>query len=206
MKINDYDFPIEPKVQELLNDYNEQIYAPKKNHLFRALELCPLKETKVVILGQDPYPTAGDACGLSFSVDREEKLPKSMINMYKELSEDLNINRTSGDLTDWAKQGVLLLNTVLTVEIGNANSHRKLGWQTSTDAIIEQVNNQGKVVFVLLGKQAQDYEKVIDTASNTIIKLPHPSPLSAYRGFFGSKLYSKVNVALKNYGHAPINW
>ncbi len=205
MKVNDYNFEINDKVSELLANYDEEKYAPKKSEIFRALELTKLSEVKVVILGQDPYPTKGDACGLSFSVNREDKLPKSLINMYKELQSDLGITATSGDLSTWAKSGVLLLNTVLTVEISKANSHHDYGWQETTNQIIKQVAQKGDVVFVLLGKQAQKYEELVKD-NNMIIKQAHPSPLSAYRGFFGSKIFSEINKCLESVNKAPINW
>ncbi len=205
MKVNDYDFEINDKISELLENYDESKYAPKKSEIFKALELTKLSEVKVVILGQDPYPTAGDACGLSFSVNRDTKLPKSLINIYKELNDDLGIEATSGDLTTWAQSGVLLLNTVLTVEISKANSHHDYGWQETTNQIIEQVAQKGDVVFVLLGKQAQKYEDLVKE-NNMIIKQAHPSPLSAYRGFLGSKIFSEINNCLKRVKKSPINW
>ncbi len=201
-----YDLVFDKKVTELLENYDDNLYAPKRDEVFRALDLTPLDQVSVCILGQDPYPVKGDACGLSFSVNREDKLPKSLKNMFKELESDLGIVRTNGDLSDMAKQGVLLLNTILTVEIGNANSHKNLGWQTTTDHIIKQVSDQGDVVFVLLGKQAHEYEKLVDDSKNIIIKEFHPSPLSAYRGFFGSKLYSKINEALRSLEKKELTW
>lgn len=205
MKISGYEFAIPNKVNDLLDNYNENLYGPAKGDIFRALKLCPLKDVKVVIIGQDPYPSKGDACGLSFSVNRSEKLPKSLNNMYKELVEDLNIKRTSGDLSDWAKQGVLLLNTVLTVEYSKANSHHNLGWLEVSEQIIKQVAAKQNVVFILLGKQAQNYSSLLGE-NNFVICAPHPSPLSAYRGFFGSKIYSKTNEQLKKLSLEPIKW
>ncbi len=203
MEINGYEFELNDEVKKLLADYKAD-YAPPKDQVFRALELTPLAEVKVVILGQDPYPVPGDACGLSFSVDRTEKLPKSLNNMYKELVSDLGIARKSGDLSDWAMQGVLLLNTVLTVTENDANSHRKKGWLDVTHEIIEQVAAKENVVFVLLGKQAEQNLKLIGDCPTVIA--PHPSPLSAYRGFFGSNLYSQINDELENVGESPIKW
>ncbi len=205
MQINGYEFDLPKQVEELLANYNEEIYSPKKQNIFRSLELCPLDHVKVVILGQDPYPGFNDACGLSFSVDREANLPKSLNNMYKELEADLNIKRTTGDLSDWAKQGVLLLNTVFTVEYTKANSHRDLGWLQVSEQILKQVASKQNIVFILLGKQAQAYESLVGEG-NIIINAPHPSPLSAYRGFFGSKIYSQTNEQLKNISQVPINW
>lgn len=205
MQVGSYQFNIPERINDLLENYDDQIYGPPKQDIFRALELCPLAQVKVVIIGQDPYPTKGDACGLSFSVNRQDKLPKSLINMYKELADDLNINRTSGDLSDWAKQGVLLLNTVLTVEYTKANSHHKLGWLSVSEEILKQVAAKENIVFILLGKQAEKYCTLIGE-KNIIITAPHPSPLSAYRGFFGSKIYSKTNNELKKISQEPINW
>ncbi len=200
-----YTFELPKTVQNLLDTYDDEIYGPPKKDIYRALELCPLNRVKVVIIGQDPYPTKGDACGLSFSVNRNEKLPKSLNNMYKELESDLNIKRTSGDLSDWAKQGVLLLNTVFTVEYTKANSHHKLGWLEVSEQIINQVASKGNIIFILLGKQAQNYAPLIGE-NNIIINAPHPSPLSAYRGFFGSEIYSKTNIELKKISQEAINW
>ncbi len=205
MQINGYEFPVTKAVTQLLENYDDDKYAPVKTKIFRSLELTSLNDVKVVILGQDPYPTPGDACGLSFSVERSEKLPKSLINIFKELKSDLNIERVNGDLSDWAKQGVLLLNTILTVEQTKANSHRKIGWQETTNSIINQVADKGNVVFVLLGKQAQAYEKLIDGRC-PIINAPHPSPLSAYRGFFDSKIFSEINIELCKLDLTTINW
>ncbi len=205
MKINGYEFQIEPEIKVLIDHYNDEIYSPSKKNLFKSLELTSLKDVKVVILGQDPYPSKGDAMGLSFSVNRDTKLPKSLINMFKELESDLGIKRSNGNLEDLASQGVLLLNTILSVEISKANSHRNLGWQVTTDQIISQVASQKGIIFILLGKQAQNYEKMIDE-NNYIIKAPHPSPLSAYRGFFGSKIFSKANEILIKTERDPIKW
>lgn len=205
MELNGYQFEIEPTVKVLIDNYDNDKYSPKKCELFKALELTSLNDVKVVILGQDPYPTKGDAMGLSFSVTRNNKLPKSLINIFKELENDLGIERTDGNLEYLAKQGVLLLNTILSVEVSKANSHRKLGWQTTTDQIIKQVAKRGDIIFILLGKQAQSYQNLIGE-NNYIINSPHPSPLSAYRGFFGSKIFSKTNEILIKLGREPINW
>ena len=163
---------------------------------------------KVVILGQDPYHGFGQAHGLSFSVQKGTLLPPSLRNIYKELQEDLGGElSTEGDLSHWAKQGVLLLNTVLTVEEGNANSHKGMGWERLTNRLIESLNELNHpVIFILWGKPAQDKEKLITNPSHVILKAPHPSPLSAYRGFFGSKPFSKVNEILIQQGQTPICW
>ena len=200
-----YEITLSKEVKNLLNNYDDNKYAPKKEEIFKALALTPLQEVKVVWLGQDPYPTFGDAMGLSFSINKGVKNPRSLNNMFKELESDLNIKRTNGDLTDWAKQGVLLLNTILTVEIGNANSHKKLGWQQTTDQIIKQLSDQENIIFVLLGNQAHKYQELISD-NNIIIKYSHPSPLSARHSFFGSKLYSEINDNLIRLNKKPIIW
>jgi len=204
--LNGYEIFLTNQVEKLLDNYDENLYAPTKNEIFKALELTSLEEIKVVILGQDPYPNYGDACGLSFSVERSEKLPKSLVNIFKEIQLEYGHLRTVGDLTDWAKQGVLLLNTILTVEIGKANSHRKLGWEVTTNHIIQQINKKNQVIFLLLGKQAQKYKSLIDTQKHVIIETAHPSPLSSYRGFFGSNIFKNINNALIKQEKEPIKW
>ena len=182
---------------------------PPKPHWFEALNTTPLDKVKVVILGQDPYPTKGHAHGLCFSVQKNvTPLPKSLQNINKELYDDLEIdNSHAGYLFPWAKQGVLLLNAVLTVEEGKANAHKEKGWETFTDKVISIVNTQCKnVVFVLWGAYAQKKGKYIDTSKHLVINDPHPSPLSAYRGFWGSKPFSRVNEYLKSQGKEPIAW
>lgn len=186
---------------------NETIYPPKEQ-IYQALNLTPYGQVKVCILGQDPYHGVNQANGLAFSVHQDQKLPPSLRNIYKELETDLEIPQaTHGDLTHWAKQGVLLLNTVLTVRQSQANSHHGLGWENLTDHIITLLNNQeNPIVFILWGKQAQQKETMIDTTKHAVIKSVHPSPLSAYRGFFGSKPFSQTNDLLKTLGLDPINW
>ncbi len=182
---------------------------PPKNLWFHALNSTPLDEVKVLILGQDPYPTKGHAHGLCFSaLDPIEPLPKSLNNIYKELKSDLNIdNSHSANLSPWAEQGVLLLNAVLTVEEGVANAHKGRGWEQFTDKIIELVSSECEnVVFVLWGAYAQKKSRLIDEKKHLILKAPHPSPLSAYRGFWGSKPFSKINAYLEQEAKKPINW
>ncbi len=182
---------------------------PTKENRFKALNLTPIKNIKVVILGQDPYPTAGHAHGLCFSVEQgTNPLPKSLQNIYKELYSDLAIdNSHTGDLSSWAEQGVLLLNAVLSVEEGAANSHKGRGWEKFTDKIISEVNKKcDGVVFVLWGAYAQKKSKIIDKNRHYIINDPHPSPLSAYRGFFGSKPFSRINRYLQDQKREPIDW
>jgi len=182
---------------------------PKKELWFSALNSTPLDEVKVVILGQDPYPTKGHAHGLCFSALPEvSPLPKSLLNIYKELQSDQNIdNMHTPHLQPWAEQGVLLLNAVLTVTEGEANSHKNQGWERFTDKIIEIVNeNSTHVVFVLWGTYAQKKGKKIDAKKHLILNDPHPSPLSAYRGFWDSKPFSKTNSYLREQGKQEINW
>ena len=206
--------------EEMEKDYYQQLQAfvqkrraevrvfPEEKNVFNALELTPFESVKVVILGQDPYHGFGQAHGLSFSVQKGIPLPPSLKNIYKELQEDIGGEfPTEGDLSHWAKQGVLLLNTVLTVEEGNANSHKGMGWERLTNRLIESLNELNHpVIFILWGKPAQDKEKLITNPSHVILKSPHPSPLSAYRGFFGSKPFSRINDILIQQGQIPIRW
>ncbi|MCO4781785.1 MAG: uracil-DNA glycosylase [Candidatus Cloacimonetes bacterium] len=183
-----------------------EVYPPK--HLrFRAFELTPFDQVKVVVLGQDPYPGVNQAHGLSFSVERNCKIPKSLINIYKELSSDLSIKTPKhGNLESWAEQGVLLLNTVLSVRKSEAASHRNKGWENFTDQILEQLcTTHSNLVFILWGKDAQKKEKLI-VGDHLVLKSAHPSPLAAYRGFFGSKPFSKVNDYLSRVNKKKINW
>ncbi|WP_413112992.1 uracil-DNA glycosylase [Thaumasiovibrio sp. DFM-14] len=184
------------------------IYPPEKD-VFSAFELTPLDDVKVVILGQDPYHGPNQAHGLCFSVLPAVKVPPSLANMYKELATDIAGFEIPehGYLKSWAEQGVLLLNTVLTVEQGKAHSHAKLGWETFTDRVIEIVNQHCEgVVFLLWGSHAQKKGRKIDTTRHHVLAAPHPSPLSAYRGFFGSKPFSKTNQLLKEKGKVAIDW
>nr|WP_188205971.1 uracil-DNA glycosylase [Alkalibacillus aidingensis] len=188
--------------------YQSKVIYPPYNQIFRALNLTSFKDTKVVILGQDPYHGEKQANGLSFSVNQGTKIPPSLKNIYKELAEDIGCDIPEhGDLTHWATEGVLLLNTILTVEDGKPNSHKLLGWEELTNQIIELLSNyKDHVVFILWGKQALEKQKFIDQTRHTIIHGPHPSPLSAYRGFFGSKPFSQTNHNLIQNGQEPINW
>ena len=206
--------------EEMEKDYYQQLQTfvqkrrtevrvfPEEKNVFNALKLTPFESVKVVILGQDPYHGFGQAHGLSFSVQKGTPLPPSLKNIYKELQEDIGGELPKeGDLSHWAKQGVLLLNTVLTVEEGNANSHKGMGWETLTNRFIESLNElKHPVIFILWGKPAQDKEKLITNPNHVILKAPHPSPLSAYRGFFGSKPFSRVNDILIQQGQTPIRW
>ena len=189
-------------------EYEAGNVFPPKELIFSAFEHTPYEQVKVVILGQDPYHVAGQSHGLAFSVQKGVKIPPSLRNMYKELANDLAIEPAShGNLTSWADQGVLLLNTVLTVREGEANSHQKQGWERFTDRVIEVLNErEDPIVFVLWGKPAQQKTTMIDATKHIIIQSFHPSPLSARRGFFGSKPFSKVNDALISLGKQPIDW
>ena len=203
-----------PKIDELNNmikEIDEQrltktIYPPKEQ-VFRVFDL-PLKDIKVVILGQDPYHNPDQACGLSFSVNDGVPLPKSLINIYKELHDDLGIKPAkTGNLESWFNQGVFLLNAVLTVEKNSPASHSKMGWENFTDYIIENISEKNEnVVFVLWGAYARSKNKLIDPSKHKIIESAHPSPLSAYRGFFGSKVFSQINSYLAKKGRGTINF
>jgi uracil-DNA glycosylase len=189
-----------------LNANNVRIFPPM-NSVFRALELVNFNEAKVLILGQDPYHGIGQANGLSFSVNKKIIVPPSLKNIFLELKNDLNIPISShGDLTSWAKQKILLLNSILTVEQGRPNSHQELGWDQLTNKIISQLSLRGDMIFVLWGNIAQKKFHLIDKNVNTILCAPHPSPLSAYRGFFGCKHFSEINKILIENGSDEINW
>lgn len=181
---------------------------PKGAEYFRALDLTPLDQVKVVILGQDPYHGAGQAHGLCFSVQPGVRIPPSLVNIYKELKADLGIAPAShGFLDDWARQGVLLLNSVLTVEEARAASHQGQGWERFTDAVIRLVNERCEgVVFMLWGAYAQKKAAFVDKKRHLVLTAPHPSPLSAHNGFFGSRHFSKANAFLAERGKTPIDW
>lgn len=193
------------KVKEEYSKY--QIFPPSKE-VFSAFELTPLSEVKVVILGQDPYHNVGQAHGLCFSVRPDVDIPPSLVNIYKELHDDLGCDIPNhGFLEKWARQGVLLLNTVLTVRAHQANSHRGIGWEEFTDAAIRVLNQQDRpIVYILWGAPAQRKAQMLNNPKHLILKAPHPSPLSAYRGFFGSKPFSQTNAFLEKNGLAPIDW
>ncbi|MHC9533011.1 uracil-DNA glycosylase [Dellaglioa sp. L3N] len=192
----------------IANEYQNEIIYPEQKRIFESFNLTPISNVKVCLLGQDPYHEKHQAHGLSFSVLPGEKIPPSLRNMYQELETDLGIKPVNhGYLKAWAEQGILMLNSVLTVREGAANSHRNHGWEMLTDAVIEQLSAADQpVIFVLWGKTAQNKIKLIDTERNFVIISPHPSPLSAYRGFFGSKPFSKINQKLISWGLEPINW
>lgn len=206
---DEFEAPYYEKLRQFLKkEYQEQVIFPEMNHIWEAFEWTPYDKVKVVILGQDPYHGPNQAHGLSFSVQPTIKTPPSLVNIYKELQSDLGISPVNhGYLKAWAEQGVLLLNTVLTVRNGQANSHRGQGWETLTDAVIKKLNERATpIVFILWGKPSISKLKLIDTTRHAVITAPHPSPLSAYRGFFGSKPFSKTNEALIKFGETPINW
>ena len=197
------------RFMEMINkEYNTKTIYPPKNYIFNALKLTPYSNTKVVIVGQDPYHGEGEAHGLSFSVQEGIKLPPSLKNIYKELYDDLGIlPSTTGDLTKWGKEGVLLLNAVLTVEKDKPASHRNLGWERLTDYIIKILNQKEEpVVFILWGNFAKEKAKLITNPNHYIITSPHPSPFSARYGFFGSKPFSKANNFLKEHNIKEVDW
>ncbi len=214
---NDWLEPLKPEFQKpyyrklfekVREEYNTRKIFPASEDIFTAFHLTPLADVKVVILGQDPYHNDGQAHGLCFSVKPEVEIPPSLVNIYQELHDDLGCYiPNNGYLVKWAKQGVLLLNTVLTVRAHAANSHRGIGWEEFTDACIRICSEQDRpMVFILWGKPAQTKKSMLHNPKHLILEAPHPSPLSAYRGFFGSKPFSKTNEYLQANGLAPIDW
>lgn len=214
---NDWLTPLSPEFKKpyyaglykkIREEYSKQQIFPPADEIFTAFELTPLSEVKVVIIGQDPYHGEGQAHGLCFSVKPDIETPPSLVNIYKELNTDLGCYiPNNGYLTKWAKQGVLLLNTVLTVRAHQANSHRGIGWEEFTDAAIRILNEQDRpIVYLLWGKPAQAKKNMLNNPKHLILEAPHPSPLSAYRGFFGCQHFSKTNEFLKENGLAPIDW
>lgn len=189
-------------------EYRTNIIYPERDEIFSAFAYTPFEKVKVVMLGQDPYHGAGQAHGLSFSVKPGIPVPPSLVNIFKELNDDMAIPVPEhGYLLKWAQQGVFMLNTVLTVRAGEAHSHRKKGWERFTDEVIRAINNKDEsVVFWLWGKPAESKLKLITNNKHLVLIAPHPSPLSVYRGFFGSKPFSKTNAFLIQNGKAPIDW
>lgn len=193
------------KVKE---EYRNHLVFPPKDQVFNAFAHTSYEAVKVVIIGQDPYHNVGQAHGLCFSVKEDVEIPPSLVNIYQELHDDLGCYiPNNGNLTKWAKQGVLLLNTVLTVRAHQANSHKGIGWETFTDHVIELVDQKKEpVVFLLWGSPAQKKAEMLHNPNHLILKAPHPSPLSAYRGFFGCRHFSKTNDFLTGNGLSPIDW
>ena len=189
-------------------EYKTHTIYPPADDIFNAFHFTPLEQVKVVILGQDPYHEPGQAHGLCFSVKPDVEVPPSLVNIYKELQDDLGCRiPNNGYLVKWAKQGVLMLNTVLTVRAHQANSHRGIGWEQFTDAVIRAVDAQDRpIVFLLWGRPAQMKKSMLHNPKHLILEAPHPSPLSAYRGFFGCKHFSQTNAFLEKNGLAPIDW
>ena len=214
---NDWQQPLEVEFKKpyykdlykkVLEEYRSRQIFPNPDDIFNAFHLTPLKDVKVVILGQDPYHNDGQAHGLCFSVKPDVEVPPSLVNIYKELQDDLGCRiPNNGYLVKWAKQGVLMLNTVLTVRAHQANSHRGIGWEQFTDAVIRAVDAQDRpIVFLLWGRPAQMKKSMLHNPKHLILEAPHPSPLSAYRGFFGCKHFSQANEFLKEHGIEPIDW
>ena len=194
--------------QFVKQEYSSTQVFPPADDIFNAFHLTPLNEVKVVIIGQDPYHNVGQAHGLCFSVKPDVDLPPSLVNIYQELKDDLGCKiPNNGYLVKWAKLGVLMLNTVLTVRAHMANSHHGKGWEQFTDAAIRALNEQNRpIVFILWGRPAQMKKSMLNNPNHLILEAPHPSPLSAYRGFFGSKPFSKTNKFLEEHGLKPIDW
>jgi uracil-DNA glycosylase len=194
--------------KKVKREYETGIVYPPSEDIFNAFHLTPFHKVKVVILGQDPYHQHGQAHGLCFSVKPEVAIPPSLVNIYQELKSDLQIQPPShGYLEDWAKQGVLMLNTVLTVRAHQANSLRGIGWEEFTDAAIQALNKKEEpIVFILWGRPAQMKKRMLNNPKHLILEAPHPSPLSVYRGFYGSKPFSKTNQFLQEQGEEPICW
>lgn len=214
---NDWLEPLKPEFgkdyykklhKRIVEEYNSVQVFPPADDLFNAFHYTPLSEVKAVIIGQDPYHGDGQAHGLCFSVKKGVDIPPSLVNIYAELHDDLGCEIPNhGCLEKWAKQGVLLLNTVLTVRAHQALSHRGIGWEQFTDAAIRILNKQDRpIVFILWGRPAQEKSKMLDNPKHLVLKAPHPSPLSAYRGFFGSKPFSCTNEFLEKNGVLPIDW
>ena len=194
--------------QTVTTEYKTHQVFPPADDIFNAFHFTPFHDVKVVILGQDPYHGDGQAHGLCFSVKPEVAIPPSLVNIYQELHDDLGCTIPShGYLTKWAKQGVLMLNTVLTVRAHQANSHRGIGWEEFTDAAITALNKEDRpIVFILWGRPAQMKKRMLNNPKHLILEAPHPSPLSSYRGFFGSRPFSQTNNFLVANGLAPIDW
>lgn len=193
-------------ISNIKSEYKKNVVFPLEKNIFNAFINTPFNSVKVVILGQDPYHGEGEAHGLSFSVKNGVPMPPSLANIFKELYEDTGIKRTNTDLSDWSSQGVLLLNSILTVQKDRPLSHSKYEWEKFTDVVIKRLSDKGGVIFVLWGNFARSKKVLINNSKNYIIESVHPSPLSCYRGFFGSKVFSRVNNILKKNGLDEIKW
>ena len=205
----EYAKPYYKKLYQFVNEeYRTRQIFPPGNDIFNAFHLTPLSKVKAVILGQDPYHNDGQAHGLCFSVNKGVEIPPSLVNIYKELHDDIGfVIPNHGCLTKWAEQGVLLLNTVLTVRAHQANSHRNMGWEQFTDAAIMALNTQDRpIVFMLWGRPAREKRKLLTNPKHLILEAAHPSPLSAYSGFFGCRHFSKCNQFLTAHGIEPVDW
>ena len=214
---NDWLEPLSPEFKKdyyrvlynkVVEEYKEKTIFPPSEEIFSAFDLTPLSEVKVVIIGQDPYHNVNQAHGLCFSVKPGVDIPPSLVNIYKELNDDIGCHiPNNGYLVKWAKQGVLMLNSVLTVQAHNAFSHQGIGWEKFTDAVIDILNKQDRpIVYLLWGNPAQKKASSVNNPKHLLLKAPHPSPLSAYRGFFGCKHFSKTNEFLIKNGLKPIDW
>ena len=189
------------------NEYKTKTIYPKAENVFNSINQVPLEKIRVVIIGQDPYHEPNQAHGLSFSVENGVMLPPSLKNIFKEIEAETGVVNKSGNLIKWAKQGVLLLNTVLTVERGKANSHKNMGWENITTKIIQIINEQNTpIVFLLWGSQAQSFAKYLNNPNHIVLKCAHPSPLSAFNGFFGCNHFVKANEFLTRHNVQPIDW
>lgn len=214
---NDWLIPLEPEFKKeyyrelfykVKDEYSKYPVYPNSDDIFNAFHFTPFSKVKVVVIGQDPYHEPGQAHGLSFSVKPGIEVPPSLVNIYKELHDDVGTKiPNNGYLEKWAREGVLLLNTILTVRAHQAMSHSSFGWQQFTDAAIQALNNEDRpIVFMLWGKPAQQKETMLNNPNHLVLKAPHPSPLSAYRGFFGCKHFSQANEFLIQHGEEPIDW
>lgn len=206
---NEFNTPSYKKLREFLKaEYSNHIVYPDMYNIFNSLKHTSFEDISVVIIGQDPYHEEGQAMGLSFSVPQGVKKPPSLVNIYKEIEAEFNVKMpSSGDLTSWAKQGVLLLNSVLTVRAHQANSHKGKGWEQFTDGVIKKISDCKKnVVFILWGSYARSKKALIDTTKHLVLESAHPSPLSAYNGFFGCGHFAKANDYLTSNGKNPIKW
>ncbi len=211
---DEFDAPYMARLRAFLLDQkrDRRVVYPKNDHIFAALDLCPLPHVKVVVIGQDPYHGPNQAHGLCFSVRPGVAQPPSLVNIFKEINDDLGtgerrLDGTRGCLEPWARQGVLLLNAVLTVERGRAGSHQGRGWETFTDRVVDVLSREREhLVFLLWGGYAQKKGASIDRRRHLVLTAPHPSPLSAHRGFFGCRHFSRANAYLESHGLAPIDW